>query len=87
MAVLAYLPLVVVRAMGRMTGHVFFAVSARRRGVVLTNLKACFPQLTEPQRRQLAKRHFVLLGQSLWDFRYENFISILHSMSLARKKK
>ncbi|NCV64421.1 MAG: lipid A biosynthesis acyltransferase, partial [Betaproteobacteria bacterium] len=47
MAVLAYLPLVVVRAMGRMTGHVFFAVSARRRGVVLTNLKACFPQLTE----------------------------------------
>lgn len=67
MAVLAYLPLVVVRAMGRMTGHVFFAVSARRRGVVLTNLKACFPQLTEPQRRQLAKRHFVLLGQSLWD--------------------
>ncbi|MFN5809591.1 MAG: lysophospholipid acyltransferase family protein, partial [Burkholderiales bacterium] len=67
MAVLAYLPLVVLRAMGRMTGHVFFAVSARRRGVVLTNLKACFPQLTESQRRQLAKRHFVLLGQSLWD--------------------
>ena len=67
MAVLAYLPLVVVRAMGRLTGHAFFAVSARRRGVVLTNLKACFPHLDELQHRQLAKLHFVLLGQSLWD--------------------
>ena len=67
MAVLAHLPLGVIRAIGRLTGHAFYVVSARRRGVVLTNLKACFPHLDELQRRCLAKAHFVLLGQSLWD--------------------
>jgi len=67
MAALAHLPLGVIRAVGSLTGHAFYAVSARRRGVVLTNLKACFPHLDESQRRCLAKAHFVLLGQSLWD--------------------
>jgi len=67
MAVLAHLPLRAIRAIGSLTGQAFYAVSARRRSVVLTNLKACFPHLDESQRRCLAKAHFVLLGQSLWD--------------------
>jgi len=33
----------------------------------LTNLKLCFPQYSESERQDLAKTHFILLGQSLWD--------------------
>ncbi len=67
MAVLAHLPLGAIRAIGSLTGQAFYAVSARRRHVVLTNLKLCFPQLSESERQALAKTHFILLGQSLWD--------------------
>ena len=67
MQVLSLLPLPVLRWLGWLSGHVFFRVSARRRNVVLTNLRLCFEQLSEDRLRQLAKEHFVLLGQSLWD--------------------
>ncbi len=61
------LPLSWLRLLGRVTGWLFYTVSARRRHVVLTNLKLCFPQFSEPERQELAKTHFILLGQSLWD--------------------
>jgi KDO2-lipid IV(A) lauroyltransferase len=67
MKVLAHLPLGVIRAIGSLTGWAFYAVSARRRGVVMANLTACFPHMDNVARRRLAKAHFVLLGQSLWD--------------------
>jgi KDO2-lipid IV(A) lauroyltransferase len=67
MQVLSLLPLRALRWLGWLSGHVFYRVSARRRNVVLTNLRLCFAQLNESQLRQLAKAHFVLLGQSLWD--------------------
>ena len=67
MQLLSFLPLRVVRCLGCLSGHVFYLVSARRRNVVLTNLRLCFKALNEQQLRALAKAHFVLLGQSLWD--------------------
>ncbi len=67
MRIVSRLPVRVLRWLGWLSGHVFYVVSARRRNVVLTNLRLCFTQLNEPQLRQLAKAHFVLLGQSLWD--------------------
>ena len=67
MQALSFLPLRVLRWLGWMSGHVFYLVSARRRNVVLTNLRLCFKELNEQQLRALAKAHFVLLGQSLWD--------------------
>ena len=67
MQTLSVLPLRVLRGLGWLSGHVFYLVSARRRNVVLTNLRLCFKELHETQVRALAKTHFVLLGQSLWD--------------------
>lgn len=67
MAVVGQLPLSWLRALGRLTGWVFYRVSARRRHVVLTNLSLCFPDLNRADRQKLAQSHFVLLGQSLWD--------------------
>ena len=67
MSQIGRLPLSWLRLLGRVTGWLFYTVSARRRHVVLTNLKLCFPQFSEPERQELAKTHFILLGQSLWD--------------------
>ena len=67
MQVLSVLPLGVLRWLGWLSGHVFYRVSARRRNVVLTNLRLCFKELNEHQLHDMAKTHFVLLGQSLWD--------------------
>lgn len=61
------LPLSWLRLLGRGTGWLFYVASARRRHVVLTNLKLCFPRLSESELQELAKTHFILLGQSLWD--------------------
>jgi KDO2-lipid IV(A) lauroyltransferase len=33
--------------------------------VVLTNLRLCFPELSEAERRALAREHFALAGRSL----------------------
>ena len=67
MALVGQLPLSWIRTLGRVTGWVFYRVSARRRHVVLTNLKLCFPHMHGAERQKMAKSHFVLLGQSLWD--------------------
>jgi KDO2-lipid IV(A) lauroyltransferase len=67
MQTVSWLPVPVLRWLGWLSGHVFYRVSARRRGVVLTNLRLCFKDLNERQWRDMAKAHFVLLGQSLWD--------------------
>jgi len=67
MGLIGRLPLSWLRLLGRVTGWLFYAVSARRRHVVWTNLKLCFPQLSQSERQVLAKAHFILLGQSLWD--------------------
>jgi lauroyl/myristoyl acyltransferase len=61
MAVLAHLPLGAIRAIGSLTGQAFYAVSARRRHVVLTNLKAVYPPTQMSLQRQA-------LGQSTFHF-------------------
>jgi KDO2-lipid IV(A) lauroyltransferase len=67
MGLIGRLPLSWLRLLGRGTGWLFYVASARRRHVVLTNLKLCFPRLSESELQELAKTHFILLGQSLWD--------------------
>ena len=67
MRLLAMLPLSWLRAMGWVLGQVLFQVSARRGHVVATNIALCFPNLSANEQRQLAKKHFVLVAQSLID--------------------
>ena len=67
MKALAYLPLPVVRALGTVLGWVLYPLIGARRRVVHANLKLCFPQLSEVERRRLALRTFVCFSQALLD--------------------
>ena len=64
---LHWLPLPVLRALGALLGRLLFALGKSRRKVALTNLRLCFPELDEPARERLARRHFRVLAQSFLD--------------------
>lgn len=67
MRVLAPLPLPVVRGLGAALGHLLYWVVRPRRRVALTNLRLCFPDLSERARRRLAHRNFVVFCQAVLD--------------------
>jgi KDO2-lipid IV(A) lauroyltransferase len=62
-----YLPLSWLRALGAGLGVLLWAVIPSRRRVVATNLRVCFPQLTEVERAQLARQTFVCFAQAWLD--------------------
>jgi Kdo2-lipid IVA lauroyltransferase/acyltransferase len=61
---LAHLPLSFSQAFGRGLGRLLFLLPSRRKNVVLTNLRLCFPKLTKTELNTLAQKHFILLFQS-----------------------
>jgi KDO2-lipid IV(A) lauroyltransferase len=67
MRAIAPLPLPWVRAMGRWLGLFLHAVVASRRKVVDTNLRLCFPQWSDEERRRVAREVFVHVAQSFLD--------------------
>lgn len=54
-------------AVGTAMGLALMGLGRERREVVDTNLRLCFPELGEPARRQLRRRHFCALGRALAD--------------------
>lgn len=60
-----WLPLSVQAPIGRGIGLLLYWVIVPRRRVVNTNLRLCFPERSEAERRALAKEHFALAGRSL----------------------
>ena len=64
---LAFFPLTWVRGLGRALGWILYALVASRRRVVLANLALCFPELSEPKRRQLARATVVCFAQAWLD--------------------
>lgn len=62
---LHWLPLSLLAPLGRALGLAFYVVGRRRRLIALTNLRLCFPQLGEAQRRRLARAHCQALGRSV----------------------
>jgi KDO2-lipid IV(A) lauroyltransferase len=64
---LGYLPLSWLRALGAGLGGLLWAVIPSRRRVVQTNLRVCFPQLSEAVREQLARQTFVYFAQAWLD--------------------
>ena len=64
---LAPLPLPLLRALGAALGRVLFLLAGRRRNIALTNLRLCFPELGEGERRLLARRSVVVFCQALID--------------------
>ncbi|MGI9024087.1 MAG: lipid A biosynthesis acyltransferase [Burkholderiaceae bacterium] len=61
------LPLPVTRALGAALGALLYLVAADRRRVARINLRACFPQMPEHERRALSRAHFRAFAQSVLD--------------------
>jgi KDO2-lipid IV(A) lauroyltransferase len=59
-----WLPLPLLASLGRAFGRLFYMFGSRRRHITLTNLRLCFPDMSEPKRRALARRHFEAFGRS-----------------------
>ena len=47
---------------GRLFGSLLYFVAPRRLNICLTNLKICYPTMTETERTKLAKKHFQSIG-------------------------
>lgn len=64
---LHWLPLPVLRALGWLVGQLLYALGRERREVALTNLRLCFPELSEAEREKLARRHFIAFARAFID--------------------
>ena len=64
MWLLHWLPLPLQASLGNGLGRLLFRFGKRRRHIALTNLRLCFPAMTEAERVILARRHFEAFGRS-----------------------
>lgn len=64
---LGYLPLSWLRALGAGLGALLMVVIPSRRRVVQTNLRVCFPHLSDAQRNTLTRQTFVYFAQAWLD--------------------
>lgn len=83
MWVLHFLPLPLLAPIGRALGALAYFAAAERRRIGLTNLRLCFPDWTEKERRRLARRHFRSFCQAilergiLWWSRKERILRLV----------
>jgi Kdo2-lipid IVA lauroyltransferase/acyltransferase len=64
MWLLHWLPLSLQATVGSALGNLLYLLIVPRRRVVLTNLRLCFPQLGERERRALARQNFRIVTRS-----------------------
>lgn len=65
--VMHWLPLPALRGIGWLLGRLLYAAGRERRKVALTNLRLCFPEKSEVEREELARRHFVAFSRAVLD--------------------
>ena len=65
MWVLHWLPLPILGRIGKFIGSILFIAVAERRQITLTNLRLCFPKMTEKQRITIARAHFQGYARSI----------------------
>lgn len=67
MRLIARWPLPLVRVLGALLGALLWLAARRRRHIANVNLRLCFPEWDEAQRRRMVWRHFIAFGQSVLD--------------------
>jgi KDO2-lipid IV(A) lauroyltransferase len=60
-----WLPLALLAPLGRGLGLLVWRLARSRRRIALRNLELCFPELSQAERRALAREHFQWLGRSI----------------------
>ena len=81
MWLLHWLPLPLLGRLGKIVGALLFIALRSRRLITLTNLRLCLPDLSEQERRVIAKQHFQAYARSVLER------SILWWASQARLRK
>lgn len=71
----AQLPLPVGRVLGRALGRMAGRIVRSRRRVVEVNLRVCFPQMSEDERRRLVDEHFEAAGEGVIEATWAWFAS------------
>ncbi|HEY0847724.1 MAG TPA: lipid A biosynthesis acyltransferase [Noviherbaspirillum sp.] len=65
MWLLHWLPLPVLARIGEAIGALLFLTVGSRRHIALTNLRLCLPELSEGERRAIARKHFQAYARSV----------------------
>ena len=53
--------------LGNLLGTVLYWLAAPRRRIARTNLRLCFPHLTEEERNAISRQHFRYFARSFFD--------------------
>jgi len=64
MWLLHWLPLSLLAPLGQGLGRLLYIFARERREIAATNLRLCFPELSEAERSEWVQRHFALFGRS-----------------------
>ena len=92
MWLLHWLPLPILARLGESIGSFLYLVVGRRRHICLTNLRLCFPHMSERERKQITRRHFQVYVRSvlergiLWwssETRLRKLIHVEYAMPMA----
>jgi Kdo2-lipid IVA lauroyltransferase/acyltransferase len=62
---LHFLPLRLLAPLGQSVGMLAYLAIAKRRRIARTNLRLCFPELSDSERERLLRRHFRCFGRAL----------------------
>ncbi len=65
--IIGFLPLPLARALGRVAGQYAWWTGSRGTAITRVNLKACFPDMPEAERRRLARRSMRHWGMTLFE--------------------
>ncbi|MFT5572402.1 MAG: KDO2-lipid IV(A) lauroyltransferase [Cryomorphaceae bacterium] len=66
MGVISFLPLPVIAVIGQSLGLLFYYLIGSRRKIAFKNISCCFPELSAQQHTSINRKHFRLLGQSIF---------------------
>jgi len=64
--IISFLPLPLIALVGQLLGFVFYWLIGSRRRIGFTNIRVCFPELSDRECHRINRRHFCLVGQSLF---------------------
>ncbi len=64
--IFSYFPLWLLSFFGNIIGLLFYLIVASRRQIGYRNISACFPELSEKERRRINRKHFQTAGQLIF---------------------
>ncbi len=65
--ILSWMPFPIQLKLGRLVGRVLMRMSQRRYHIAHTNIRLCFPELSDAEQKRLVRKHFESLGMSLFE--------------------